>query len=189
MLVAVVVVPFWTGFPMDNWNCMRITRYVVTAPTICKIIRWWMSLKSCTLVNSNWRGMLNSCSDAMDVQNRQHIDSEHWRAKRQMKVKHTFSSKSSWLYCSCHQRRYCQSCLKDKESDYYIQDKQLSMPAFSKATTNLQIYIYINFINLYMCSGWYTNWVTWQHARYNNENTNIEFNINVVSAISMTWSS
>jgi hypothetical protein len=38
--VVVVAVPFWSGFGKDNWNCMRITRYVVTAPTICKIIKW-----------------------------------------------------------------------------------------------------------------------------------------------------
>jgi hypothetical protein len=38
---AMVVVAFGFGSTFkDNWNCMRITRYVVTAPTICKIIHW-----------------------------------------------------------------------------------------------------------------------------------------------------
>jgi hypothetical protein len=40
LVVAVVIVPFWSDFAKDNWNCMRITRYVVTAPTICKSIHW-----------------------------------------------------------------------------------------------------------------------------------------------------
>jgi hypothetical protein len=40
LVVVVVIVPFWSDFAKDNWNCMRITRYVVTAPTICKSIRW-----------------------------------------------------------------------------------------------------------------------------------------------------
>jgi hypothetical protein len=40
VVVVVVVVPFCSDFGKDNWNCMRITRYVVTAPTICKIIHW-----------------------------------------------------------------------------------------------------------------------------------------------------
>jgi hypothetical protein len=38
VVAVVVVIPFWSAFGKDNWNCMRITRYVVTAPTICKII-------------------------------------------------------------------------------------------------------------------------------------------------------
>jgi hypothetical protein len=40
VVVVVVVVPFWSDFAKDIWNCMRITRYVVSAPTICKIIHW-----------------------------------------------------------------------------------------------------------------------------------------------------
>jgi len=37
-----------------------------------------------------------------------------------------------------------------------------------------------------MCSGWCNNWVTWQHARYNNENNSNNNNNNVTVATTPT---
>jgi hypothetical protein len=74
VLLVVVVDAFGLPFGKDNWNCMRITRYVVTAPTICKIIHWGMSLKGVNWLSATERGIQNSCNDGIDVQNCPQMD-------------------------------------------------------------------------------------------------------------------